>query len=730
MISSIYGYCVGHGKWPFARLCGIFEFPVFLLLLLLIAGAFPCVVGAAPPVYAVGDEVCVQWAEDWRWYEAEVTEVAADLVEVHYPEYGSAWDQWVGLEEVNPRYTPTVGGQAWVEWRLNYYTATILQTMPSGQYEVHYEGYDSSWDEEVNPCRVFPLPEVNDPVWVKWGLSWYYARILETDTNRWKVHYVGYGSSWDEYVDPTRIMPCTQAQAAQAESSGTSTGAAQVPSGINAYPYEAVASPVVDSNPSQAKPVGVGAVFGGGSTLTLALGLPAYVAGVDVYFGYSHESSPEIYVFGADGSIRPASSGLVPMIAGTTGPVSQTLLQDLPIAGFPLGRYNVYLLVSPAGGLSSFNLWYTGFSLSTAGIFTGYPLLDSAALLALLAPYISDMVANGDVDWYAEAQQFIATYTDADGALNPAEARAAFMWAAYLEDNVYPFCWAALKAVEADPTDALALNSAAVCLLELGETDEAGRVLDFAHYQDPQLSLTHENAAVYFDKKGDAARAATEKLNALDGEPSWAHDAWDGYHYALGQGLSSAAGQFDSRLPSNYSLLKSDGSQGGGAAATYVCCSCNGQFYTDVVLCVDECHVSLACFTSICTPRLHCCGQKTPFSLEAGLCYPPNGLQACIEADNTGNYTVKLGGKIAGLFGTYVGLSTNFSGNYNVAFSFSGSTGGKASVTLLTSDPNTRTGAAQFIWNPSGSVAGGLGLGANLEASSWPRSPICELNPP
>jgi hypothetical protein len=62
--------------------------------------------------------------------------------------------------------------------------------------------------------------------------------------------------------------------------------------------------------------------------------------------------------------------------------------------------------------------------------------------------------------------------------------------------------------------------------------------------------------------------------------------------------------------------------------------------------------------------------------------------------------------------------------------SFSGSTGGKASITLLTSDPNTRTGAAQFIWNPSGSVAGGVGFGANLEALSWPRGPICELNPP
>ncbi len=250
-----------------------------------------------------------------------------------------------------------------------------------------------------------------------------------------------------------------------------------------------------------------------------------------------------------------------------------------------------------------------------------------------------------------------------------------------------------------------------------------------AYYQDTTLSLTRENAAAYFDKKGDAARAASEKLAALDGQPSWAHDAWDGYHYAVRKGLSSAA-TFDSRIPSNYSLLKSNGTQGSGAAKTRVCCSCNGRFYDNVVVCVDECNVGLSCFTSICTPRLQCCGQKTPFSLETGLCYPPTGVQVCIEADSKGNYTLKIGSKLAGVFGTYVGVSTNFKGNYNAAFSFSGSSGAKASITLLTSDPKTRVGAAKLVWNPSGSVAGGVGFGVNLEPSSWPRSPICELNPP
>jgi len=683
---------------------------------------------AAVPTYSVGDEVCVQWSVDWRWYEAQVTEVESDRVKVHYPEWGSAWDEWVTPDTVNPRYTPTVSGKEWVEWKLGYYTATVMAES-SGQYQIHYEGYDSSWDEWVKPCRIFPLPKVDDPVWVKWRMDWYYAKVLEAGTNNWKIHYVGYNSSWDEYVDPSRIMVCTAAQAEKAESSGSSSQAAPVPSGKNSYSYTAASTPVVDNDASKAKPVGVGQVSSGGNSLTLAISLPSYASAVDVYFGYSYGTGSEIYLLGTDGQFHPVSSGIVPMAANTTGPVTSTLVQNMSVEGFPQGTYSLYVLASPTGSLADFNFWYTNFTLSDNGIFTGQPLLDTTALNNLLTPFISNMVTKGGTSWYAQVEQYIADYKNADGVADPAEARYVFMWAAYLENNVYPFCWAALKAVEAEPANAWVLNSAAVCLLELGELDTAGRVLDYAHYQDATLSLTHENAAVYFDKKGNTARAAQEKLNALDGEPSWAHDAWDGYHYALRNGLSSTAA-FDSRLPSNYSLLKSNGTMGRGPAKTLVCCSCNGGFYDNVVTCVDECTVSLACFTSICTPRLQCCGQKTPFGLETGLCFPPTGLQVCIEANNAGNYTIKLGAKLGGIFGTYVGASTNFSGNYNVGLSFSGSTGAKAQISLLSSDPNTRMGAAKFVWNPSGSIGGGIGFGANLEASSWPKSPICELNPP
>ena len=683
---------------------------------------------AALPSYTVGDSVCVQYDVDWRWYEAQITAVAAASVKVHYPEYGSAWDEWAELDRVNPRYSPVVGAKVWVEWNLGYYTGTILAKNAT-QYQVHYEGYDSSWDEWVNPCRLFPLPVVNDPVWVKWRKDWYYAKVLAIGTNSWQVHYAGYASTWDETVDPTRIMPCPPAQAAKAETGGSATAPAAVPSATQVHSYAAVRSPVTDTDPTKARPIGLGDAAHGGKILTLSLSLPAYASAVDVYFGLTYTGASDIYLLSSDGNVHSLSAGLVPFSAGITGPLDLTLIKDLSMEGLPEITYSFFLLVTPAKSLATYDLWLTSFQPSSTGIFTGQPLWDTAALLATLGPVVPAMVAKGNAAWYTQVEQFISSYSNADGAADPKEARFVFLWAAYLQDQLHPFCWAAVKAVEAAPTDALALNAAAVCLLELDQTDNAGRVLDFAHYQDAALSLTHENAAAYFDRKGDASRAATEKLAALDGEPSWAHDAWDGYHYAKRKGLAAAAG-FDSRIPLNYSLLKTDGTQGKGEAKTLVCCSCNGKFYDNVVVCVDECEVTLACFTSICTPRLQCCGQKTPFSLETGLCYPPAGLQVCIEADSTGSYTVKLGGKLAGIFGGYVGVSGDFKGNYNAALSFSGSTGAKASVTLLSSDPKARIGAAKYIWNPSGSVAGGVGFGANLELSNWPQSPICELSAP
>jgi hypothetical protein len=362
------------------------------------------------------------------------------------------------------------------------------------------------------------------------------------------------------------------------------------------------------------------------------------------------------------------------------------------------------------------------------GVFTGKPVLDAKALNDLTSPFLDEMVNHGNTSWYQGVDQFLAEYVNEDGEADRSEALYLFMLAAYFENNVYPFCWAAIKSTQADPSNVWLQNSAVVCFLEIGELEVAGRILDYTHNRNATVSFTYENAAVYFAEKGDAARAAQEKLTALNSEPSWAHDAWDGYHFSRRNGLSASAA-FDALLPSNYSLLKSDGSYGSGRAIRRVCCSCNEKFYEDLGVCLDECKVSLGCFTSICTPNLQCCWQKTPFDLEATICYPPAGLQVCLEVNNSNNYTIKLGAKLGALFTGYIGASRDFKGNYNVGFSFAGSSGAKAQISVLSTDPKTKTGASKFVFNPGASVAPGVGLGVNLEASNWTKSPICDLNP-
>jgi len=42
-------------------------------------------------------------------------------------------------------------------------------------------------------------------VLVEWSGSWYNAKILDYKDGQYKIHYIGWGSTWDEWVKPSRI---------------------------------------------------------------------------------------------------------------------------------------------------------------------------------------------------------------------------------------------------------------------------------------------------------------------------------------------------------------------------------------------------------------------------------------------------------------------------------------------------------------------------------------------
>lgn len=45
----------------------------------------------------------------------------------------------------------------------------------------------------------------NQPVQVLWGSSWWEATVVAAQGSSTLIHYVGWPSSWDEWVDPSRV---------------------------------------------------------------------------------------------------------------------------------------------------------------------------------------------------------------------------------------------------------------------------------------------------------------------------------------------------------------------------------------------------------------------------------------------------------------------------------------------------------------------------------------------
>lgn len=136
-----------------------------------------------------------------------------------------------------------VGDHVMVEWECAAgvtsktdctYPAVILEAPTPSKYKVHYDGYDAVWDEVVIKDRIRGFVEgnviapeapakvrdkaiqaaktnvykLNDRVRVEWHGQMYQATVIGiVGQERYKIHYDGYGSEWDETVGLSRIQP-------------------------------------------------------------------------------------------------------------------------------------------------------------------------------------------------------------------------------------------------------------------------------------------------------------------------------------------------------------------------------------------------------------------------------------------------------------------------------------------------------------------------------------------
>jgi hypothetical protein len=147
-----------------------------------------------------------------------------------------------GVAACSQRYR--VGEHVLVEWEPGsgqLYPAYVLERVSESRFRVHFEGYDTRFDEEVSIDRikgrvegpvVLPPPpakvartvsssktpdagaalavnpyKAGDRVRVSWRNSVYPAIVLEvTARDRVRVHYEGLESAWDETVTLDRLV--------------------------------------------------------------------------------------------------------------------------------------------------------------------------------------------------------------------------------------------------------------------------------------------------------------------------------------------------------------------------------------------------------------------------------------------------------------------------------------------------------------------------------------------
>ncbi|MBC1236389.1 agenet domain-containing protein [Nostoc sp. 2RC] len=112
--------------------------------------------------YALSSTVEVWDNDDEDWYQGTIEKVQNDQFYIHYLGYGSSYDEWVGEDDIRTRdlrsaddngYAVGQKVKCWDDDQEAWYSATIQQVQ-GHQYYLRYIGYDSSYDEWVDSDEI------------------------------------------------------------------------------------------------------------------------------------------------------------------------------------------------------------------------------------------------------------------------------------------------------------------------------------------------------------------------------------------------------------------------------------------------------------------------------------------------------------------------------------------------------------------------------------------------
>lgn len=98
----------------------------------------------------------------------------------------------------------TTGQKAEAQWKGKWYPVRVLN-VSGNKCKITYEGYDSSWNEWIGPGRFRAWFRTGQSVNIRWKGKWYPGQILQVSGSKYKITYDGYDSSWDEWVEPARV---------------------------------------------------------------------------------------------------------------------------------------------------------------------------------------------------------------------------------------------------------------------------------------------------------------------------------------------------------------------------------------------------------------------------------------------------------------------------------------------------------------------------------------------
>lgn len=205
-LGELAGEVAGAMKHREAQRHGFFARGVELSEPLAKASARPAPVPGAP--FPPGAYVRVAEGEAGR--AVRVREAGATESLVRYYRYNQAEDRKVKNGELTPSSFARVpvGSELRVFWGGKIWDARVLETEDDFHF-ITYPGWPSHWDEWILSDRIADESDLGKGtekrVQVEWRGRWYPAVVRERRGKRYLVHYVGYESSWDEWVSAERI---------------------------------------------------------------------------------------------------------------------------------------------------------------------------------------------------------------------------------------------------------------------------------------------------------------------------------------------------------------------------------------------------------------------------------------------------------------------------------------------------------------------------------------------